>query len=379
MIISGVRVLEVDAVLWPGGDRTWIFVEVETDNGIIGIGDATNWPGGEVVVRAIDVAARQVIGEDPTRIEYLWEKMYRATHYIGISGAVIGAISGIDIALWDILGKSLGAPVYQLLGGRCRESVPLYANYWTGGLQRTPAAFAEKARAVVAAGYRGLKLMPFARLDSVTALTLDRTVTPQDITEAVAMLTAVREAVGPAVSLYVEAGGKLSPYSFMPFVQAVRDLGIAFIEEPLPPENVEATARLARSSPVPIAVGERLYTHHGIRRTLELGGVSLLQPDIVRAGGLTAGKKMAAMADAYYVPIAPHNPNSPLSTVASAHLAMSTPNVHMLEYLYDDVPWREALLTPALEVDAGQLRLSDRPGLGFELDADVARQHPAVR
>lgn len=375
MIITDIRVIELDAVQQPGGERTWILVEVETDTGIVGLGDATNWPGGAVVVQAIHVAARQVIGEDPRRIEYLWQKMYRATNYIGISGAVVSAISGIDIALWDILGKSLDAPVYTLLGGTCRDRVALYANYWTHGLDPTPEAFAKKARAVVAAGYRGLKFMPFRRLDSVTALALDRTVTPRDITDAVGLVTAVREEVGPDIELYVEAGGKLSPYSFIPFVEALSGLRISFIEEPLPPENVEAMAKLARRSPVPIAVGERLYTHHGVRRTLELGGVSLLQPDIVRTGGLTAGKKIATLADAYYVPVAPHNPNSPLSTVVSAHFGLATPNFHSLEYLYEDVPWRDTLLQPALTISDGFIALSDRPGLGFELDADVVRRH----
>jgi galactonate dehydratase len=375
MKITDVRVTAMEAAPGAGWSRAWILVEVETDSGIVGLGDATNWPGGTAVVAALEIVAEHVIGEDPTRIEYLWHKMYRLTNYIGLSGSVVTAVSGIDIALWDIVGKSLNVPVHTLLGGRCRERVPVYANYWTAGLERTPEAYAGRAAEVVEAGFKALKFMPFGRLDSVAALALDRTLTPDDIAGARDLVAAVRAAVGPGIEIFIEAGGKLSPFSYPAFASAIAEFGISFVEEPLQPENAEAMARLAASSPIPIATGERLYTHHGVRRTLELGGVGLLQPDVVRTGGLTAARKIAAMADAYYVPIAPHNPNSPISTVASAHFGLATANFYMLEYLVDDVPWADELLQPSVRAVDGFIDVPDAPGLGVTLDRDVVARH----
>lgn len=366
MKITNVKTHLVDAPPRPGWSRHWIFVEVQTDDGISGLGDATNWPMGEVVDAAVQRVAQEIIGEDPANIEYLWQKMYRLTNYIGIAGAVVTAISGIDIALWDLLGKQLHTPVYQLLGGRCRDEVPVYANYWNHDLPPTQEAYGQRASEIVNLGYKGLKFMPFLDLGWIGSL--DRTINRRQLIEAVGLVRAVREAVGPEIEIYIEAGGKLSPYSFLPFVEAVAPYQVSYIEEPLPPENIETLAELARKSPVPIAAGERMYTHYGVRRFLELNAVSLLQPDIVRTGGLTAAKKIAAIADAYYVPVSPHNPNSPISTMASLHFGISTPNFHNLEYLVVDSPLRDNLVIPALKPSNGILPAPDGSGLGCEIN-----------
>ena len=371
MKITNVKTYCVNAPPRPGWSRHWIFVEVQTDEGLRGLGDATNWPMGEVVDAAIQRIAQEIIGEDPANIEYLWQKMYRLTNYIGITGAVLTAISGIDIALWDLLGKQLNTPLYQLLGGKCRDSVPIYANYWNHDLPPTPDAYAHRAKEVVGMGYRGLKLMPFLDLGWIGPL--DRTISRSQLAKAVELVAAVRDGVGPEVEIYIEAGGKLSPYSFMPFAEALASYQISFIEEPLPPENIEALAELARKSPIPIAAGERMYTHFGVRRFLETKAVALLQPDIVRTGGLTAAKKIAALADAYYVPISPHNPNSPISTFASVHFALATPNFHHLEYLVYDSPLRETLVTPVLQPSNGALPIPEGSGLCADLNWEQIR------
>ncbi len=372
MKITNVRTYRVNAPPRPGWSRHWIFVEVQTDEGISGLGDATNWPMGEVVDAAVQRVAQEIIGEDPANIEYLWQKMYRLTNYIGIAGAVVTAISGIDIALWDLLGKRLNTPVYQLLGGRCRDEVPIYANYWNHDLAPTPEAYAQRAAEIVALGYKGLKFMPFLDLGWIGPL--DRTIRPGQLAQAVRLVAAVRDAVGPEIEIYIEAGGKLSPYSFTPFAEALAPYRISYIEEPLPPENVEALAELAHKSPIPIAAGERMYTHYGVRRFLELNAVAMLQPDIVRTGGLTAAKKIAAMADAYYVPVSPHNPNSPISTLASVHFALSTPNFHSLEYLVYDSPLRESLVTPVLQPAHGALPIPSGSGLCADINWELLQK-----
>jgi galactonate dehydratase len=375
MKITKINTISVDAPPRPGWSRSWIFVEVETDEGITGLGDATNWPGGESVEAALKVVGQHVIGEDPTAIEYCWQKMYRLTNYIGLTGAVVTAISGIDIALWDILGKKLGTPVYVLLGGKCRDKVPVYANYWNHGLEPTPEAYARRAKEVVDMGYKGLKFMPMLKMGWLGSL--DRTINRADMHEAVELVKAVRKAVGPDIEIYIEAGGKLSPYSFFPFVEAIKEFDISYIEEPISPENLDVLAFLAQKSPIPIAVGERMYTHFGARSILENHAAALLQPDIVRTGGLTAARKIAAMADAYFVPIAPHNPNSPVSTIASAHFGIATPNFHSLEYLVDDVPWRNTIVDKPVVVENGYILCPEGPGLGVEINKETAAIHPA--
>lgn len=372
MRITDVKTYRISVPPKPDWSRHWLIVEIETDEGLTGIGDATNWPMAEVVDAAVHRLSQEIIGEDPANIEYLWHKLYRLSNYIGVSGAVVTAISGLDIALWDLLGKRLNAPVYSLLGGACRESVPVYANYWNHDLPPTPQAYADRAAEVVNSGYKGLKFMPFLDLGWIGSL--DRTVSKRQLHDAVDLVSAVRDAIGPEIDLYIEAGGKLSPYSFVPFAEAVKRFDISFIEEPLPPENIESLAALCSKSPIPIAVGERIYTHYGARRFLELNAVSLIQPDVVRTGGLTATRKIAAMADAYYVPVSPHNPNSPVSTVASAHIGLSTPNFHNLEYLVHDSPLREELITPTVLPVNGEITVPNRPGLGIELNRELIQE-----
>jgi len=275
--------------------------------------------------------------------------------------------------LWDIAGKALNTPVYQLLGGAVRDEVTVYANYWSLGLPREPEAYAEAAKATVAQGYRALK---FYALDAPPAGDpLRRTLSLAQLRNVIELVSAVREAVGPEVELYIECGGKLDYYTALRLLNQLEPFDIGFVEEPIPPENMETMARLSARSRIPLASGERLYTAHDFRRILELQAVAVVQPDIVRTGGLLESKKIAAIADTYFTPVAPHNANSPISTTATLHFAVNTPNFMTLEYFVQDVEWRDALMSPPIRVVNGRISRPTGPGLGIELDAALLKRH----
>lgn len=359
------------AMAWP-----WILVSVETDAGLTGVGDATNFPGGRAVEGALAELDALLRGDDPLRIGPLWTKMQRHLTYIGSAGASVGAIGGVDIALWDLLGKSCGLPVYQLLGGAYRTRIPLYANAWFRGIPRTPEAFAEAARRAAAEGYRALKFDPLTTVDPDS-----RDATAGELASAAELVGAVRRAVGPAIDIAIDTHARLNVPSVIRLAELVEPHHIWFLEEPVGPETPEAMADVRRRVRVPVCTGERLFTRHGFRRVLETHAADLLMPDVVRTGGLSEAKAIAALAEMYYVPIAPHNPNSPVSTIASAHLCAAIPNFSRLEFLAADAPWRDEILTSPLPVERGEFVLPDRPGLGIDVRwdrvAELARSGPA--
>ncbi len=353
--------------------RKFIVVLVETDAGITGIGDATNWPVGANLPHVVAEIGKGLIGRDPMEVERLWQDMYRTSNYVGMAGLAVTALSGIEIALWDIAGKALNVPVYQLLGGAVREDVSVYANYWSLGVPRDAKAYADAARATVEQGYRALKFYPLDAPSSSDPLR--RTLTLPQLQDIIDIVAAVRESVGPSVELYVECGGKLDYYTALRLLNLLEPFNIGFVEEPIPPENMETMARLSAHSRIPLASGERLYTAHDFRRILELQAVAVVQPDVVRTGGLLESKKIAAMADTYFTPVAPHNANSPISTMATLHYAVNTPNFMTLEYFVQDVEWRDAFMTPAIRVENGRIARPTGPGLGIELDAALLKRH----
>lgn len=348
----------------------WILVEVKTDEGITGWGDATNFWGGYIVEKTVHELREVVIGQDPSEIERLWAEMYRALYYTGISGAVIGGITGIEIACWDIIGKSLGAPVYKLLGGRCRSKLRLYANNWFAGAEFTPEAYAERAVAVVEKGFKGVKFDPF------NAKSLNRSLTRDEERHGIEMVRAVREAVGPDIDIALDIHGALDVRTARRVAAAFEEFDLLFLEEPVPPENVDAMAKVAADTRIPICTGERLFTRHGFRELLEKQVADIIMPDVVRTGGILETKKIAAMAEIYYVSVAPHNPNSPVATLASAHTVATLPNFLQLEFFYPDVPYRDELFTePPFHIENGYLVLSDKPGLGFEINREALKRY----
>lgn len=368
------RITEVEAISVDGGSRNWVFVRILTDEGIIGIGEATvEWHTSSVVA-AVDEIGELLIGEDPSRIEHIWQKMYRGRRFRG-GPVVMSAISGLEVALWDIKGKVLNTPIYELLGGSCRESIPVYANAPFGTSRQE---LVDGALGVMLLGFDALKFCPIH-----TVLEVDD---PLLIREAADTVAAVRAAVGPTTRLAIDVACRLSPAMAIQFARAVEEFDIWFLEEPIRAENPEALALVARATTIPIAAGEQLYTRWNFRELFSRHAVSLVQPDVAHCGGIAETRRVAAMAEISYVGFAPHNPLSPVNTAASAHVAMATPNFVTLEYKVEAslpwlpdaaAPWRDSILQTPLELRDGALRLPRAPGLGVELDLETCRRHPA--
>jgi galactonate dehydratase len=342
--------------------QNWHFVEVETDEGLVGIGEASLEWRECAVAAAVDELARLLVGQDANPIEHHWQRMHRHGFWRG--GVILGsAISGIDQALWDLKGKRLGVPVYDLLGGPTRRRVRVYTH--VGGT--SPEQAAEHAQRLVASGYTALKMgVPRAAAAADERALLRSTA---------ARVEAVRRAVGDEVDLMLDNHGQLAPGDAIELGRALAPFGLLFFEEPVPPDTPEALAKVAAARlPLRLATGERLFTKWDYRPVLQAGLVDVAQPDICHAGGLTELRKIAAMAEASYIKLAPHNPNGPVATIASVHLAASIPNFLILEMAQQ--PLRDAVQRQGLTVKDGWAELPRRPGLGIELDPDVIAAHP---
>lgn len=361
--ITAVRTVTVGA-----GWRNYVFVLLETDIGVTGLGEASLGGQTNAVVGAIRDLEPLLIGADPFRIEHLWQQAFRHAFWRG-GVTFLSALSGIEVALWDIKGKALGVPIHTFMGGLARSRVRAYAN---GPRGNTPEELAESAARLVERGFTALKFTPF---DATPLLAGTRT-----IDAAVARVAAVREAVGPTIDLMIDAHGRLSPNVASRVAVALEPYGVMFFEEPCLPEHVPTLVRLARKSPVPIAVGERHYTRWGVAELLASRTINVLQPDIIQSGGLAEARKMAALAESCFVSVAPHNPWSWVNTVASLHLDAVIPNFLIQEVITEEEPWRDAIVKnpPALDAD-GYLPVPMLPGLGIELDLEAAEAFPPVR
>lgn len=342
--------------------QNWHFVEVETDDGLTGIGEASLEWRERAVAAAVDELSALLIGQDPNLIEHHWQRLHRHGFWRG--GVILGsAISGIDQALWDLKGKRLGVPVYDLLGGPTRQRVRLYTH--VGGA--TPEAAAEHAQRLVAEGFTALKMgVPRAAAAADERALLRMTL---------ARVEAVRRAIGEDVDLMLDNHGQLAPGDAIELGHALAPFGLLFFEEPVPPDTPAALAKVAAARlPLRLATGERLFNKWDYRPVLEAGLVDVAQPDICHAGGLTELRKIAAMAEAAYIKVAPHNPNGPVATIASVHLAAAIPNFLILELAKQ--PLRDEVQRQGLRVADGWAELPRRPGLGIELDWDVVAAHP---
>lgn len=376
------RIEDVSVWLVEGVKYNWTMLRVTTDTGHTGIGESTNWPGSPIIEAATRHVGERVIGLDPMRTDFIWTKLYRDLNWIGPFGASMCAISGLDMALLDLKAKVLGVPMYELLGGAYRTRVKLYANYWFTRGDHTPEAYAEQARRVVELGFTALKFDPFAHVNYLYGddLADDLSLTPSEQDRAFEVAAAVRAAIGPDVAMMIETHAMLNGEIAVKMANRLAPLGITWYEEPAGPESAETLAALRRRLPsdVPICVGERHYTRFGLRDVLERHICDVVMPDITRCGGPSEMKRMATMAEAYNTLIAPHNPNGPLSTLASAHVCASLPNFFRCEFMLNDVPWRDTVITEPLDVRDGFLHLSDRPGLGVDLVVDELERHPGV-
>ncbi len=377
------KITDVKVWLVAGVKYNWTLLKIYTDEGVIGVGEATNWPGSQIVESAAKELGKRIIGLDPMRTDFIWTKLYRDMNWVGPYGASLCAISGIDMALLDIKGKALKVPCYQLLGGGYRTKIPLYANYWFTDGGHNGKDYAKQAKRVKEAGFTGLKFDPFAHTNYFygddLATNLSLTKSEQD--KAFEVSKAVREAVGPDMDIMIETHAMLNFKIAVTMAKRLAELDITWYEEPAGPENSDTLKALRdRIDPsVSICVGERHYTRNGIRPILEKHICDIIMPDITRCGGPSEMKRMANMAEAYNVLVAPHNPNGPLSTLASAHVCASIPNFYKQEIIFNDVPWRDEIINHPLNIENGNLVLSERPGLGVDLIEEEMEKHPGIR
>jgi galactonate dehydratase len=360
------KITDIQSFLVDAGGRNLCFVKVMTDAGIFGFGEAYSVGPDEATVATIKDFKGWLLGKDPRNVEYLWATMYNFTRFPG--GAVINAaMSGIEHALWDIAGKAAGLPVYMLLGGKCRDRVRVYQS--AGG--RTPAQLAESAKALIAKyGYTAIKMAPHPPGS--------QSMPYNAVTRAAGQRAeAVRNAVGPDIDLAFDAHATLfEPIRAAQMAEALKPVHPYFLEEPIRMENMDAMETLKQRMQIPLATGECLYTKHDFRQLLSKQAADIIQPDVCLAGGIMELKKIAAMAEAHYVVVAPHNPMGPLATMINVHFAACTPNFLILEYHPDDESPRKDLIKDPILVKNGYLEIPNKPGWGYEVNEEAFRRYP---
>ncbi|WZP00252.1 galactonate dehydratase [Isosphaeraceae bacterium EP7] len=372
------KITKIETFVCHARMRNWIFVKVLTDQpGLYGWGEATLEWHTRAVVGAVEDISQLLIGEDPTRVEHLWQMMYRQHFWHG-NGIVRGtAISGIDIALWDIIGKVHGVPCHKLWGGAVRDYIRLYCHLGGGRMedfyQTDPSdarRFGELAEHAVSQGFTAFKSMAVPETMPLEGL--------RPLKYAEACVKAMRDAVGDDIDIMVDCHARPSPRMGMRFAKVLEPYGLYFFEEPCWPESIEDIALIQRSVSTPIATGERLVSQHAFRELLERRACSVLQPDITHCGGLTEARRIAAMAEAYRVALAPHNPQGPVSTAASLEFGFATPSYMICEAVLDDVPWRSEVVSEGYTIEPkGRIVYPNTlPGLGVEINEDEVKKHP---
>ncbi|HZR00670.1 MAG TPA: galactonate dehydratase [Chloroflexota bacterium] len=357
------KVREVRVYSTWGEPRNWIFVKVLADAELYGWGEATLEGKEETVSACVRELGRYLIDKDPLAVEHHWAAMFRHGFWRG--GVVLNsALAALDQALWDLRGKAWGVPVYKLLGGPTRERIRLYTHV---GIYN-PALMEEDARRDVADGFTAMKTGAWASEASLPEA--------EQIARFAERVGRLREVVGPSIDIMIDNHGRSRAAMAARLMEALNPFGLLWLEEPTPPDDLDALARLRLAGPkMDLATGERLYSKWDYLPLFEKRLVDVVQPDLCHAGGITEVKKIAAMAEAYYVLVAPHSPQGPVSTAASAHLGMAIPNFHILEFVRS-APYRDRVLREAWVVEKGHLFVPDRPGLGVDLDEDALAASP---
>ena len=347
----------------------YLFVQITTDEGITGLGESGTWGHLEASEAAIRKFGEYLVGEDPGLIEHHWNVMYRTAHFRG--AAIMGAISAIDIALWDIKGKHLGVPVYDLLGGKVRDKARVYYHV-TGDTREklVQGCIDAKKEGFTAVGH----LTPF--LDEARHVPYFKTHADK-MADAIDAVRQYREAVGNDVDLCVEIHRRLTPAEAVVLARGIEQYHPMFYEDPILPDNFDAMAEVARQISVPIATGERLHTIYEFQMLLARNAVQYVRPDVCLAGGITGTKKIAALAEANHVGVVPHNPLSPVSTAACLQIAACIPNFAIQEYPRgeDRAPKSEIVKT-VVTCENGFLIIPDAPGIGIELAEGAAEKYP---
>ena len=357
-------------------DRQLVFVQVDTDEGITGWGEVTTYPGpvaNRAMVAMIGQVSDFLAGENANEFERLWQRIFRSFTYVGTRGATTAMISGIDIALWDIRGKELGLPIYELLGGPVRDRIALYTH--PPEPRTIPDAIAD-ARQIIDAGYEAFKFDPMMRfIPGGNDGFMDGQLSREGIATADEIVGAVREAIGPDIEILIDAHGMYNVPTAIELANRLAKHDIHWFEEPVPVESYSALRQVRREIPVKISVGERLHTRWEFVNIFENNLADFVMPDVTWTGGITELKKISTMAEAYYVPVSPHDASGPINVLAGAHVMMTTPNFYKLETSRYDLSAYDVFIEPGLDIRNGDLYVPDNPGLGVEMDMDYMRSH----
>tara|TARA_Y100001934_G_scaffold283804_1_gene407224 strand:+ start:8336 stop:9493 length:1158 start_codon:yes stop_codon:yes gene_type:complete len=358
----------------------WLFVRIDTDFGISGWGEGSlQYKDAALEAEILDFG-KFLNGKDPRRIDWIWTSLYRRVTWAG--GPVsMSAIAAIDLALWDIKAKSLDIPVWELAGGKHRDNVRVYANGWfedcvepnpdidqeAAPFRQSAEQYASAALELKNAGWSALKFYPFGG---------PQVITPERIRHGIDVVRAVRDAIGPNMEIGLDIRARIDPWSASRVAKELEPFNIAWMEEPILYDNVEAMAEFARSVNVPVSTGEQLYNRWEFRPLLATNTVRMIQPDICHCGGFTEIRKIANLAETHYVPVAPHNSNGPLSTLASLHLDMSIPNSFMQEIFVSFFERYQDVLTNPIDITNGVATVPDGPGWGADIDLDALAKYP---
>jgi L-alanine-DL-glutamate epimerase-like enolase superfamily enzyme len=361
--IKTINLYHVKGRHWPR--FPWIFLEIETDAGITGIGESLCYRSSGVYESLRNLRNR-LKGRDPSQVTVLTEELLR-------SGMNTSAISGVEMALWDILGKSLKAPIHTLLGGNCRDKVDVYVDGFFRGADYVEEEYVQKALEAVAHGYFALKMDVDDPIPS--GQSINRTITPKDMMHTVKMVQAVRNAVGSTIKLAIDCHGAFNATSAQELCHRLEPFDLMWVEDPVPQNNLKAMAKVTRNSAIPICTGELLRTRFEFRELFEREAADFIMPDIARTGGIAELLRISSYADTHYIPVAPHNMVGPIATMASVHACASIPNFAILEFQLGDVDWRDNILTQPIPILNGQITVPRTPGLGIELQHTTLNNH----
>lgn len=367
MKIKDIQTIEV------GGHGFSTYVRIFTDEGLTGTGECIH--GRSASPAIIGEMKPLLINENPMNIDCLFEKVRRAYIFDGaIGGNVISALSGIEIALWDLVGKAVNLPVYQMLGGKFRDKIRLYSD--CGSSRNDPQSCGNRAKEVVNMGFNAIK---FDIDDASNLYKLDHwnwSATPGEVQMMVDKVAAVREMVGQNIDVAIDMHGRYDTPAAIRIAQALEPYKLMWLEEPIPPENIDAMREIKRSTSTPICAGENIFLRYGFRDLIEKQAVDIIMPDIPKCCGLSEGRKIANMAEVYYIPMAPHNVCGPLGTIASCHVCASIPNFLVLEWHWlGRDHWNELVITDKPIIENGYITMPDKPGLGVEINPEGVKKY----
>ena len=380
MKISDVRTFAVAAEGVDVGRVPWVFVRVDTDEGISGWGEAGCRADGVAhsVATALNELREDLIGEPATDIERIWHRIYHRYTYFGSRGFGTAVAAGIDLALWDINGKATGRPVYDLLGGRFRTTVPLYSNVWFDETCTTPETYAQAAREnLMGLGHSAYKLDPFREMRAYHRVAHKGDISQAGEQEGYDIVAAVREVVGPQHEILIDAHGHYNVPTAIRLANTLYEQSrIGWFEEPVAAESMDGLRTVREHTAAPICVGERLFTRYDFMPVLQNRLADYIMPDTVWTGGITEVRKIAAMAEPYDIPVAPHVvPGGPLELIAAAHAMSTIPNFYRLEHAHHLISVHNEMLTEPYVIENGEMLLNGKPGLGYDLDEDWLAGH----